>query len=93
MNFLKIIDMVSKMKYIMRHFKNRRHRILVSLDDEGKRTVFNNGIRFCAPDCCQPVFTPIEEIDENEYRYIAASGDWEQPAPIRNDASLYLDWD
>lgn len=85
--------MVSKMKYIMRHFKNRRHRILVSLDDEGKRTVFNNGIRLCAPDCCQPVFTPIEEIDENEYRYIAASGDWEQPAPIRNDASLYLDWD
>lgn len=77
----------------MRYFKNRRHRILISLDDEGKRTVFNNGIRFCAPEWYQPAFTPIEEIDENEYRYIAASGDWEQSVPSRNDSALYEDWD
>lgn len=78
----------------MRYFKNRRHRILISLDDEGKRTVFNNDIRFCAPEWYQPAFTPIEEIDENEYRYIAASGDWEQSSvPSRNDSALYEDWD
>ena len=77
----------------MRYFKNRRHQILVFIDDDGKRNVFNNGIRFCTPEWYQPAYEHIEEIDEDEYRYIAASGDWEQPAPTRNDASLYLDWD
>lgn len=77
----------------MRYFKNRKQQILISLDDDGKRTVFNNGIRFCAPEWYQPAYEPIEEIDEYEYRYIAASGDWEQPAPARNDSTLYLDWD
>lgn len=62
----------------MRHFKNRRHRIVGSLGNEGKLTVFNNGIRFCAPDLNQPAYGPIEEIDEKEYSHIAASGDWHQ---------------
>ena len=74
----------------MRHFKDRRYRILVSLDDDGKRTVFNNGIRFCAPDWYQPAFNPIKEIDENEYRYIAASGDWEQQSPIATMQSFIM---
>lgn len=40
------------------------------------------------------VLSPIEEIDENEYRYIVASGDWTQPQPpARNDATMYNDWD
>jgi len=57
---------------------NMRHRILISLEVDGQRAVYNNGIRFTAPEWYQPAFTPIEEIDEYEYRYIAASGDWEQ---------------
>jgi hypothetical protein len=77
----------------MRYFKNRRHQILVTIDDEGKRTIFNDGISFVAPEWYQPAYEPIEEIDEDEYRYIAASGDWEQPAPPRNDSTMYLDWD
>ena len=35
----------------------------------------------------------IKEIDENEYRYIAASGDWEYPTFSRNDVAHYNDWD
>ena len=77
----------------MRYFKNRRHQILVTIDDEGKRTVFNDGINFVAPDWYQPAYNPIEEISEEEYRYIKASDDWESQAPQRNDASMYLDWD
>ena len=77
----------------MSYFKNSRHRILVSFASDGKCTVFNNGIRFCAPDWYQPAYSPIEEIDESEYRYIAASGDWEQPVSSSNDAALYNDWD
>ena len=49
---------------------------LGALDDDGRRAVFNNGIRFTAPDWYSPAFAPIEEITEDEYRYIAASGDW-----------------
>lgn len=71
-----------------------RHRVLVSLKDDGQRSVFNNGIRFTAPDWYQPAYAPLEEISEEEYRYIAASGDWESPQPpTRNDAALYQDWD
>ena len=70
-----------------------RHQILVTIDDEGKRTVFNDGISFVAPEWYQPAYDSIEEIDEDEYRYIVASGDWEQPAPPRNDATMYNDWD
>lgn len=77
----------------MRYFKNRRHQILVTIDDEGKRIVFNDGISFVAPEWYQPAYDSIEEIDEDEYRYIVASGDWEQPAPPRNDSTMYLDWD
>lgn len=72
---------------------NMRHRILISLEVDGQRTVFNNGIRFFAPEWYLPAYNPIEEIDENEYRYIAASGDWEQQPPTRNDTALYNDWD
>ena len=32
----------------MTYFKNKRHKILVTLDDDGKRTVFNDGISFVA---------------------------------------------
>lgn len=77
----------------MRFFKNRKHQILVTIDDEGKRTVFNDGISFVAPDWYQPAYNPIEEISEEEYRYIKASDDWESQAPKHNDASMYLDWD
>ena len=77
----------------MIYFKNLKYKILITIDDEGKRSVFNNGIRFNAPDWYRPAFAPIEEISEDEYRYIAASGDWEQPTPPRNDEALYSDWD
>lgn len=77
----------------MRYFKNSRHQILVSVDDDGKRTVFNDGISFVAPDWYQPAYNPIEEISEEEFCYIKASNDWESQAPQRNDESMYLDWD
>lgn len=78
----------------MRFYKNCRHRILVSLEDDGRRAVYNNGIRFTAPEWYQPAYAPLEEISEEEYRYIAASCDWEQPQPpSRNDATMYNDWD
>ena len=77
----------------MRYFKNTRHKILVTLDECNRRTVFNNGISFVAPDWYQPAYEPIEEIDEDEYRYISASDDWNSQTPSRNDASMYLDWD
>ena len=51
----------------MSFFKNRRHQILVTIDDEGKRTVFNDGISFVAPEWYQPAYDSIEEIDEDEY--------------------------
>ena len=35
----------------------------------------------------------LEKLTEEEYRYIAASGDWEYPTPTRNDATMYNDWD
>lgn len=35
-----------------------------------------------------------EKLPEDEYRHIAASGDWAQPQPpARNDATMYNDWD
>ena len=77
----------------MRYFKNVRHKILITLDDNNRRSVFNNGITFVAPDWYQPAFEPIEEISEDEFRYIADSDEWETKAPTRNDASMYLDWD
>ena len=77
----------------MRYFKNVRHKILVTLDECNRRTVFNDGISFVAPDWYQPAYNPIEEISEEEYRYIKASDDWESQDPKPNDASMYLDWD
>lgn len=77
----------------MRYFKNVRHKILVTIDDCNRRTVFNDGISFVAPDWYQPAYNPIEEISEEEYRNIAESDDWYTDAPSRNDASMYLDWD
>lgn len=78
----------------MTYFKNVKYKILVTLEDDGRRAVLNNGIRFTAPDWYRPAFDPIEEISEDEYRYIAASGDWESPQPHpRNDATMYNDWD
>ena len=78
----------------MTYFKNSKYKILVTIDDDGRRTVFNNGIRFAAPEWYRPTYTPIEEITEDEYRYIAALGDWAQPQPpSRNDATMYNDWD
>lgn len=77
----------------MKFFKNKRHKILVTLDEDDKRTVFNNGMSFIAPKWYQPAYEPIEEISEEEYRYIAASDDWDSQTPSRNDASMYLDWD
>ena len=59
----------------MRYFKNVRHKILVTLDECNRRTVFNDGISFVAPDWYQPAYSPIEEISEEEYRYIKASDD------------------
>ena len=67
---------------------------MVSLEDDGRRAVFNNGIRFVAPDWYQPAYALLEEISEEEYRYIAASGAWDMPqSPSRNDATMYNDWD
>ena len=77
----------------MRYYKNVRHKILVTLDECNRRTVFNDGISFVAPDWYQPAYSQIEEISEEEYRYIKASDDWESQVPQRNDASMYLDWD
>lgn len=78
----------------MRYFKNVKYKVLVTLDDDGQRAVFNNGISFTAPDWFRPAFKPVEEITEDEYRYIAASGDWVQyQPPSRNDATMYNDWD
>ena len=78
----------------MTYFKNSKYKILVTIDDDGRRAVFNNGIRFAAPDWYSPAFAPIEEITEDEYLYIAASGDWAQhQPPSRNDATMYNDWD
>ena len=34
----------------MAYFKNVKYKILVTIDDDGRRAVFNNGIRFTAPD-------------------------------------------
>lgn len=78
----------------MTDFKNLKYKVLVTIDDDRRRAVFNNGIRFAAPEWYRPADTPIKEISEEEYRYIAASCDWEQPLPpSRNDAALYNDWD
>lgn len=77
----------------MTYFKNSKYKILVTIDDDGRRAVFNNGIRFAAPEWYRPAYTPIEQITEYEYRYIAASGDWQDPTPTRNDATMYNDWD
>lgn len=77
----------------MRYFKNVRHKILVTIDDCNRRIVFNDGISFVAPDWYQPAYEPLEEISEEEYRYIAASDDLDSQTPSRNDASMYLDWD
>ena len=56
--------------------------------------VLNNGICFAAPEWYRPAYTPIEQITEDEYRYIDASGDWAQTQPpSRNDATMYNDWD
>ncbi len=57
----------------MTYFKNSKYKILVTIDDDGRRAVFNNGIRFAAPEWYRPAYTPIEQITEDEYRYIAAS--------------------
>lgn len=77
----------------MRYVKNVSHKILVTLDECNRRTVFNDGISFVAPDWYQPAYEPIEEISEEEYRHIADSDDWDSQTPSRNDASMYLDWD
>lgn len=77
----------------MTYFKNSKYKILVTIDDDGRRAVFNNGIRFAAPEWYRPAYTPIEQITEDEYRNIAASGDWQDPTPTRNDATMYNDWD
>lgn len=34
----------------MTYFKNVKYKVLVTLDDDGRRAVLNNGIRFAAPD-------------------------------------------
>lgn len=77
----------------MTYFKNSKYKILVTIDDDGRQAVLNNGIRFAAPEWYRPAYTPIEQITEDEYRYIAASGDWQEPTPTRNDATMYNDWD
>lgn len=77
----------------MKFFKNRKHRLLVTLNDNGCRFVLNNGVSFAAPKWYQPAYEPLEEISEDEYRYIAESNDWEQNAPTRNDSYMYNDWD
>lgn len=56
----------------MTYFKNSKYKILVTIDDDGRRAVFNNGIRFTALDWYSPAFAPIEEIIEDEYHYIIA---------------------
>ena len=86
-------DLLEIFHFIMIYFKNTRHKILVTLDECNRRTVFNDGISFVAPDWYQPAYSPIEEISEEEYRYIKISNDWESQAPKRNDASMYLNWD
>lgn len=74
--------------------KSLKYKVLVTIDDDGRWAVFNNGIPFAAPEWYRPAYAPIKEITEDEYRYIAASGDWAQPQPpSRNDAALYNDWD
>lgn len=77
----------------MRFFKNIKYRILIKLDYDGRRSVFNNGIQFAAPEWYRPAYDPIEEITEGEYRTIKASGNWEQVTPARNDAAFYNYWD
>ena len=78
----------------MKKKKKNNYKVLLSLGDYGKRAVYNNDIRFAAPEWYRPAYTPIEQITEDEYRYIAASGDWAQPQPpSRNDAIMYNDWD
>lgn len=77
----------------MTYFKNIQNKLLITLDDDGRRTVLSNGMTFTAPVWYRPAFEPIEQITEDEYRYIAASGDWQEPTPTRNDASMYNDWD
>lgn len=78
----------------MTYFKNSKYKILLVTIDDGRWAVFNNGIRFTAPEWYSPAYSPIEEITEDEYRYIVASGDWAQPQPpSRNDATMYNDWD
>lgn len=49
----------------MTYFKNVKYKVLVTLDDDGRRAVFNNGIRFAAPEWYRPAYTPIEEITED----------------------------
>lgn len=56
----------------MTYFKNSKYKILVTLNDDGRRAVFYNGIRFAAPEWYQPAYAPLEEISEDEYRYIVA---------------------
>ena len=34
----------------MTYFKNSKYKILVTINDDGRRAVLNNGIRFTAPD-------------------------------------------
>lgn len=77
----------------MTYYKNIQNKLLVTLDDDGRRTVLSNGMTFTAPEWYQPAFEPLEQIAEDEYRYIAASGDWQESTPTRNDATMYNDWD
>lgn len=86
-------DILEIIHFIMRYFKNTRHKILVTIDECNRRTVFNNGISFVAPDWYQPAYSPIEEISEDEFHYIKASGSWEGQTLKPNDASMYLYWD
>lgn len=34
----------------MTYFKNSKYKILVTIDNEGRRAMLNNGIRFAAPE-------------------------------------------
>ena len=56
----------------MTYFKNIQYKILVTLHDNGRKMVLNNGMTFTAPEWYRPAFEPIELITEDEYHYIAA---------------------
>lgn len=45
----------------MTYFKNSKYKILVTIDDDGRWPVFNNGIRFTAPDWYRPAYAPSKK--------------------------------